>query len=71
MNGINLDIWIEVAGSLLGYEGLRSLDVLFLEKELAIEVGEINCVEVNLSCQGEGRVQRSALEKQSNATRCN
>jgi hypothetical protein len=48
MDGLDLDVRVEVLRRLLGHECLGAFDVLFAEEELAVQVGQVNGVEVDL-----------------------
>lgn len=48
MDGDNVGVRIEAQGGLARYNGLRLTDVLLLEQELPVEIGQVDRVQVNL-----------------------
>lgn len=46
VQGRHVDVGVELEGRLAGDDGFRALDVLLLEEELAVQVREVDRVEV-------------------------
>lgn len=48
MYGVNGDFWVEFVGGLFSYNGFRPLDVLLREKELSVQIGQVDSIQINL-----------------------
>lgn len=46
--GLNFDIWVELESRFTRNHRLGLSDVLFVKQELAIQIRDIDCVQINL-----------------------
>jgi hypothetical protein len=68
---LDLDVWVELGSGLAGDQSFGLLDVGMAEEELAVEVGQIDCVEIDQVDLAEASADEVLEEFAANATGAN
>lgn len=48
MMSLNVNIWVEGERALASHFGLRFADMFFVEKELSVQIADVDCVQIDL-----------------------